>query len=532
MSFADKKHYAAPTLKSGRRADESSSFHSIGAVSERKRKAVVIGAGLGGLSAAIHLQQDGWDVTILERNGRVGGRMNITEGEGFQIDMGPTLLMMPEVLHNLFNYTGRTLSDYLDIQRLDPAYEVLFHDGTSLHMRGNPEEMAREIARLSPEDADRFPAMMNGMRGKYLNGRYNFIERQFNSPFSLIRPATLAGLLKALPMESVASYVGRYMKDERLRQAFTFQTLYLGISPYDCPAIYALLPYIEMEFGVWFPRGGMYAIADALYRLFIDMGGQVHFHRPVEKILVEDGRAQGVRLEDGTILRAGVVVCNMDLPSAYQRLLPEGVRRPTRVKRLNGMEHGCSAYLLYLGVRDLQTNWGHHTVVLSESYEETLQEIMHQKRLPSDPAMYVCIPTRTDPSLAPPGHDVVYILTIVPHASSQVDWQGEIPALRERVLNKLERMGLPGLREKIVFERPFSPPDFERTYGCNFGSAFGISPRFFQSAYFRPQSRSAEADGLYFVGASTHPGGGIPMVLTSGRLTAEAIRSDRRLAAL
>ncbi len=492
-------------------------------------RAVVIGAGLGGLSTAIHLARQGWRVDILESNRRSGGRMNVIEQDGFRIDMGPTMLMMPEVIEKTFEACGRDVRDYMEMSRLTPAYTMTWPDGATFAMGGSAAEMLESVRRFAPEDADRFPALLAGMKAKYENARHNFIEQSFNSLRDMVRPSTLRGMVQSLPLESVYKFVSRYISNERLRQAFTFQTLYLGISPYECPAIYALLPYIEMEFGVWFPKGGTIALADALERLFKELGGKIHFCTPVERVLLEGRRAVGVQSSDGRKWHADTVVCNLDVPTAYKRLLPPEIRRKHTDTALARRDYGCSGYLLYLGVKRIPSTWGHNMIVLSDDYGAVLDDICVKKRLPRDPAMHVCIPTRTDPSLAPEGHDVVYILVPCPNAHADIDWRTEGPLLRERVLDKLEASGLPGLRESIVFERAYTPPEFETEYGCYAGAAYsGLSPTFLQSAYFRPHSRSEEVADLYFVGASTHPGGGVPIVLTSGRLAAEEIVSARR----
>lgn len=458
------------------------------------------------------------------------------EAEGFRIDMGPTLLMMPEVIAGIFEACGRDVNDYLDMRRLDPAYRVRFADGSYIEMRSRVEAMQAEAARLSPSDAAHIPALFAAMKSQYLNARYNFIEKPFHGIGSLMRPQTLWGLAKALPVTSVYNFVARYIRDERLRQAFTFQTLYLGISPFDCPSIYALLPYIEMEFGVWFPMGGIMSVAQALVRLLREMGGEIHVNARVYRIMTEGRRACGVVLDQfrgapDRFIEADAVVANVDTPTAYSRLVPASLRRKHADDRLAAKDYGCSAHLLYLGVRALEGDFLHHEVLLSTDFKSTLDDIIRHKVLPRDPALYVCIPTRTDPSLAPPGHDVVYVLTPCPHLDGPVDWEREGPRLRETVIGKLERAGLCGLRHKIVFEREFTPMDFERLYGCYRGSAFGLSPRFFQSSYFRPQMHSEEVEGLYFAGAGTHPGGGVPMVLTSGRLAAETVLADHAVTA-
>ena len=496
---------------------------------DSRPNAVVIGAGLGGLSAAIHLARQGWKVDVIERNERSGGRMNVIREAGFTIDMGPTMLMMPEVVENIFRACGRDIKDYLTWTRLTPAYTIVWPDGSQLNMGGSIEEMIAHMQQFAPEDSANIRPFIGKMRAKYENARHNFIERPFNSLRDMANTQTLRGLMKALPLESVYKFVSKNIQNEKLRQALTFQTLYLGMSPYTCPSIYALLPYIEMEFGVWFPRGGTIALADALEKLLRELGGSLHYNQPVERIDVEGRKATGVHTCDGRDWQADVVVCNLDVPMAYKTLLPPHVRRKHTDARIEKHDFGCSGYLLYLGVKKIPSDWGHNMIVLSDNYQQIIDDICVRHILPRDPAMHVCIPTRTDPSLAPPGHDVVYVLVPCPNTNAEIDWKREAPLLRERVLTKLESEGLPGLRDNIVFEREFTPPEFESLYGCCAGAAYsGLTLGILQSAYFRPHSRSEDVNGLYFVGASTHPGGGVPIVLTSGRLAAEEITATAR----
>jgi phytoene desaturase len=506
-------------------------MHVAGAGGENSKQAVVVGGGLGGLSAGIHLARQGWHVTLFEKNENCGGRMSMVNEEGFQIDMGPTLLMMPEVLYQIFESCGRKLEDYLTLHRIDPAYRVNFADGEHLEMRTNIQDLAEDAKRFAPSEAANIEKLFRAMRKQYTNARYNFIERPFVSLTSLIRPQTIAGLTQALPMTSVYKFVSKYVKDERLRQALTFQTLYLGISPMNCPSIYALLPYIEMEFGVWFPQGGMQSVARALEKLLRELGAEIHTNTPVTEITSHAGKVTGVRVLDPVLnvsrhIPCDYVLANVDTASAYSHLLKGAERKTHSDEKIAARDYGCSAYLLYLGVKDLPKNFKHHEVFLGDDYEGTLHAITRAGEFPADPALYTCIPTRTDPSLAPEGHDVLYVLVPCPHSKSKVDWAAETPAIRERVLDKLQRLGFGNIRENIVFEKQFTPLDFQDRYALYAGSAFGLAPLFTQSSVFRPRMKSEEVDGLYFAGAGTHPGGGVPIVITSGRLAAECITAD------
>lgn len=518
----------------GSSVQERSTGQNTGSTSTSRSKgnsnsAIVVGAGLGGLSAAIHLARRGWSVKVLEKNHHPGGRMNVIREAGFTIDMGPTMLMMPEVIHDLFGVCGKSSEDYLQMRRLQPAYRILWPDGVSLDMGLSTDEMKAQVRAIAPEDEAGIGQLFEAMRDKYENARHNFIERPFNSMRDMLSPTTLKGMVKALPLESVYSFVSKYLRTERLREAFTFQTLYLGMSPFDCPSIYALLPYIEKEFGVWYPQGGTGQLAVAMEKLLLEMGGSVEYGATVKKIVIEQGEAKGVRMVDGTLHMADAVVCNADAPAAYRDLVDGEHRKKYSDDRLAKYEYGCSGYLLYLGVKELSHNYMHNMILLSDDYKNVLHDTCHAGRLPEEPALHVCIPTVTDRSLAPPGHDVVYVLVPCANTTGDICWDTEGPKLRERTLAKLEACGLPGLREKIVFERTFTPREFEELYGCYAGAAYGsLTPSFMQSACFRPRSKSEDVNRLFFVGAGTHPGGGVPIVLTSGRLAADAVEQAVR----
>jgi phytoene desaturase len=425
------------------------------------------------------------------------------------------------------------MEDYIPVQRLDPAYEVRFGDGTRLDLTSSPAELAEGFRRFNPRDAERLPALLQDMERKYQNGRYRFIERQFNHLGDLLNPTTLTGMARAMPLESVWNYISRYIQDPRLRQALTFQTLYLGTSPFACPSIYGFLPYIEMKFGVWFPKGGMYAIAQGLAKLFQEMGGKIECNTRVRQIDVQGGAANGVSLADGRRFSADVVVSNCDVQTTYTQMLDPAHRPKNTDERMWKRDSGCSGYLLYLGVKRLPPGWKHHTVVLPQDYTGVMHDLFRKRSLPREPALYTCVPTVSDPSLAPDGHHVLYILAPVPHLDAHIHWPEAAPEFRNRCIQAVERAGWDGLEDDIVMERQWTPQDFLGKFGLFRGSAFGLTCSFWQSAYFRPHNRSEDIRNLYLVGASTHPGGGVPIVLTSARLVAEGIladaeRADRR----
>ncbi|HTE18591.1 MAG TPA: phytoene desaturase family protein, partial [Armatimonadota bacterium] len=427
----------------------------------------------------------------------------------------------------IFTSCGRKVEDYIPIRRLDPSYEIRFGDGTRLDM-GRAEEMQERFAQFNQRDAERLPALLRDMHKKYVTGRYKFIDRPFNHIGDLLHPSTMGGLAQALPLESCWRYVSRYCDDPRLRQALTFQTLYLGTSPMDCPSIYGFLPYVEMEFGVWFPVGGMYAVAAGLARLFQELGGKLECGVGVREIQVRNGTAEGVCTDDGRCLKADAVISNCDVQTTYTQLIDAAHRPSNTDRRMWKHDSGCSGFLLYLGVRRLPPGWKHHTLILPEDYTGVMDDMFHKRCLPREPALYACVPTCSDPSLAPEGHHILYVLAPVPNLDAHVDWQGAAPEFRDRCIRALVAAGWDGLEDDIVLERRWTPHDFMTKYGLFRGSAFGLSCTFWQSAYFRPHNRSEDIRNLYLVGASTHPGGGVPIVLTSAKLVAEAVEADAR----
>lgn len=485
----------------------------------------VVGAGLGGFSAAIRLQARGWDVTVFEKNNRPGGRMNLIDEKGFKIDMGPTLVMMPEMLHEVFEAANRKLEDYLDLVQLTPSYKVQLGDGSVFNMTSALTELVDQLEKRSPDDARRFFNYFQEIHQKYRLSREYFIEKTFNSLSDMVNPQTLKGLFSAKPFGTVTSFTKKYIKDPYLRAAFTFQTLYLGVSPHQCPSVYSLLPYIELAEGVWFPRGGVYQIAKAFEKLFLELGGEIRYKHPVDSFQFDGRRITGIYSKD-RFFPAQAVICNQDTGKAFKDLIPEAKRPSAPDKKVDRLDYGCSSLMIYLGVNKKYDDMAHHTVVLPRHFDDVLDDLFKQGVPPAEPAYYICRPTATDSGLAPQGCDVIYLLVPVPHLKQYNRWdKTSVELYKNSVLSQVERDYLPGLRQHIELEKVFTPGDFKTAYGIMHGSAFGLSPSFFQSAYFRPRNVSPDIDNLYFAGASTHPGGGIPVVLLSGRLVADEIAS-------
>lgn len=480
--------------------------------------AVIVGAGLGGLATAVRLAAKGWRVSVFDKNAEPGGRMSTVSAGAFTWDCGPTLIMMPEVLRELWAAADRRLDADVELTRVDPYYRVVFAEGGRLDLTGDLPRMVQNVEAIEPGGGARVLAFLAAAERLMSRTRGPIIERTFGGLRDLTRPAVLRALLRARPFASVASMAAEHFRSDALRQAFSFQTLYLGTHPGATPAAYVMIPFVEAALGVWYPTGGVHRIAQAMARLAEKLGAEIHLETPVTEIITEGGRAAGVTLAEGRRVRADVVVANADWGHTQRDLLRHG----ERIKR---RDWGSSGTLFLLAARG-PFEGPHHQFLLSGDFRGNLDDIFARRRLPLDPSIYVSRPTATDPSLAPAGTDLLYVLVPTPTLDSAVDWTAELPAFRQRVFARLARAGFSGLSARIVAETTLTPETFGRRYNLSHGSAFGLAATLLQSGPFRPTLRSRRYAGLYHVGASVHPGGGVPIVITAGRMITEAIIRD------
>ena len=505
------------------RADRADGTDGTATPPERPtaRDVTVIGAGLGGLASAIRLQAAGYRVTVLEQASHPGGRCGTWESEGFRFDTGPTLLLMVDYLERLFTDVGRRLGDYLTLVQLDPNYEVHYADGSRLDVSSRLNAMLGEVERLEPGAGPEFLRFLGEAGRLYRIGLDGFVDRNVHRPRDFFNLKNGYLMLRGRAMQNLRKMVGRFFTDERLRSAFSFQSLYLGLSPYEAPAIYSLLAYTEVAGGLYFPMGGMHAIPRALARLATELGVRIEYRTKVRALGQDGNRVTHVVLADGERRPAGTVLANADLPYVYESLL--GQPYPGIEK----YEFSCSAFLMYLGTDRPYPKLSHHTLVVPADLEQACDDIFRRGRVPDDPAFYICNPNKTDPSLAPAGGENLYVLVPVPSRQVEpLDWSREGPALEARMLARLERFGLTGLRRHVVTRRIFTPADFTSDFGATRGEAFGLSHGIDQVGWFRPHNRHARYQNLFFVGQSTHPGCGIPMVLISARCVTERMQQE------
>ncbi len=495
------------------------------------KRIVVIGSGFGGLAAAVRLAARGHQVTLVEKRDQPGGRAYVYKQDGFVFDGGPTVITAPWMITELFELAGRNAADYVTMVPVDPFYRIFFPDGEHFDYTGDRDRMNATIEAFSsfPGDVEGYARFVAKTERIFDKGFTELATTPFLKPIDMLKVAP--DLIKLASYRTVYGLVSRFVKDDRLRQVLSFHPLLVGGNPFQTTSIYTLIHHLEREWGVWFAMGGTGAIVDALVRLFEELGGTLLLNTEVEEILTSGKLATGVRLINGQDLPADIVVCNGDVAAAYQRLLPAASRRKYTDRRLAHMRYSMSLVVIYFGTdiryRDLPGNTlAHHNIILGPRYRELLSDIFQRKVLAEDFSLYLHMPTITDPDLAPPTGDAFYVLAPVPHLGGKTDWEREAKPFRDRIMNVLEEHYLPDLSSHIVSEWMIDPRHFESVLNTYLGSAFSVEPILTQSAWFRPHNRSEELSNLYFVGAGTHPGAGLPGVLSSAKIADDLIAEE------
>lgn len=491
----------------------------------KKKTALVIGAGIGGIATAARLAKNGYEVTVLEKESTPGGRCNQIIRDGHRFDIGPTLFLMPEIWEETFTALGETMSDHLQLKRIDPTYKVHFDDGLKLALTSNIGDMQTQLEKVDKTAFTGFLNYITEGSKHYKMSVEKFVGRNFYNIFEYFSLGNLPLLFQLKALKKHYANAGRFFNDDRLKAAFTFQNMYLGLSPYDAPATYSLLQYTELAEGVWYPVGGMYAGIQALVKIAEKLGVKFIYNAPVKKLNVEGSKVKGLLLENGREFSADIFVGNADLPYIYKELLPKN----NQAKKLENKLYTCSTIMFYWGVDKTYPQIGHHNVFLGGDYKASFDQIFKDHTLPDVPSFYVHAPARTDPAAATKGQDTLYVLVPVGHldARTEQDWDALVDRARETVFTRLAKeLGADDLREHIKFEIVYQPKVWKERFNLEKGAAFGLSHNFWQVGYLRPQNRHKQYKNLYFTGASTHPGTGLPIVLLSARLTTERILQE------
>ena len=482
----------------------------------RRAHAVVIGSGFGGLAAAVRLGARGYRVTVLEKLDAPGGRAYVFRQDGFTFDAGPTIITAPWLLEELWALCGRKLHDDIELKSLSPFYDIRFDDGSVFTYSGDPEAMRAQIRKFSPADVPRFDRFMRHSKRIYDYGFGVLADVPFHSFGTMLMAVPKILLLGG--HRTVYGLVSSYLRDPRLRIAISLHPLLIGGNPFSVTAMYCLINHMEREWGVHFAMGGTGELVKGLVGLIRNQGNSLRCNAEVRRILVEDGRAAGVELADGTRIAADVVVSNADAAWTYNKLLPPRGRRRWTPGKVRRTHYSMGLFVWYFGTNRRFPEVPHHSMVLGPRYRGLLRDIFKRKTVAKDFSIYLHRPTATDPALAPPGCDTFYALAPVPHLEAGFDWETGAEAYRQAVAERLEETVMPGLRESVVSSRVMTPKDFESRYNSYLGAGFGPEPLLWQSAWFRPHNSSEEVAGLYMVGASTHPGAGIPGVIASARV--------------
>jgi phytoene desaturase len=488
--------------------------------------AIVIGAGIGGIAAAAHLARRGMHVTVLEKNPRPGGRCDTFTREGHEFDIGPTLFIMPQLFEAEFAALGTSVHEMLELQRVDPTYRLVFDDGSDISLTSDLKAMHDQLEAIEPGSFNGFLRYLDEGNRHYDIATERLVNRDFRTAgeFFTLQNAPLAYSLK--PFIPHYTNMASYFKNPRLKSAFTFQDVYMGLSPFEAPSTFSMMSYTELAHGAWYPKGGMYQVVEALVTLARQAGVEFEFDAEVERINVSGNVANGVLMADGRRLDADVVLANADLPYVYNNLLPD----KDLAKELTNKRYSCSTVSFFWGVDKPYEQLGPHTLFLADDYHENFISIVDNLDIPKNPSLYIHAPARLDPSKAPLGQDTLIAIVPVGHLSKngrQQDWECILDKAREAVFKRLARIGITDLQEHLKFETSYNPLSWRKRYNLMKGATHGLSHNLLQLGYFRPHNRHQRYGNLYFVGASTHPGTGVPTALVSARLAAERIAEEQ-----
>ena len=484
----------------------------------------ILGAGPGGLASALLLAEAGVPVRVIERRARVGGRTSAIQADGFTFDMGPTFFLYPEPLAAIFRQLGLDMLQEIPMVRLDPQYRLSFGSGGHLDATPDPERMEAAIAAFSPQDAGAFRGFMAENRRKFERFAPIF-GMPFEQPTDLLRPEMIRALPDLHPLRSLGQDLARHFRDPRLQLAFTFQSKYLGMSPFRCPSLFSILSFLEYEHGVWHPLGGCRSVTETMARIARSRGVEILLDEEVTGLEFEGRKVRRVRTNRGQY-ETGPVVVNGDFAHVMQRLVPDRLRSRWKDRRIAEARYSCSTFMLYLGLEGRYDDLPHHTIHISSDYEGNLADIERHGRLSPEPSFYVQNASVTDPSLAPEGMSTLYVLVPVPNMRPGLDWSVEGPKFREKVLDELGRIGLTDVRRRIRHETCITPADWQDDMAIHRGATFNLAHDLGQMLHLRPHNRFEDLDNVYLVGGGTHPGSGLPVIFESARISSRLLLED------
>jgi phytoene desaturase len=490
-----------------------------------KEKAIVIGSGFGGLGAAARLAARGFDVEVYEKLDKPGGRAYVFDINGYKFDSGPTVITVPFLFDEIFEMASRNRQDYVEFVKLDPFYRIFNSEGRYFDYNDNPKFIHCEIEKWNPADVDGYDRFMSTTKDIFQKGFVELADKPFLTLPDMLRVAP--DLIRLKSHQSVYKYASQFIEDEFLRRVFSFHPLLIGGNPFDASSIYAMIHYLEREWGIHFPMGGTGALVKALVKLIEELGGVMHYNTEVKEILVKGRRTTGIRLNDGSIRRADHVISNADVAWTYTRMIPSKARglRNSDYRYKNLTKYSMSLFVLYFGTkrRYLDSKLAHHNIILGKRYRGLLDDIFNKNVLAEDFSLYLHMPTLTDSSLAPEGGETFYVLSPVPNLGANIDWAKAAKPYRNAIMQFLEDNFLPDLQANLAVEHYIDPLYFQNKLNSHIGAGFSIQPVLTQSAWFRPHNRSEDFDNLYFVGAGTHPGAGLPGVLSSSKIVENLI---------
>jgi len=492
------------------------------------KSVIVIGAGIGGLAAAVRLQKLGYAVTIYEQADQPGGKMNQITGQGFTFDVGPTIVMMRAIYEEIFEFCDVDPHDYLPFQRVEPIMQLIFGDQSTMQLSSDLPTLIAELERFAPEDTSGMLAFLADIYQRYTIAKPNFLDRSFRTWRDFYNLPSLYAGLQLKTFNNAYRSISKFIKNENLRNSLAFQTLYIGISPYQGPSLYNIIPMIELFYGVDFLPGGMYTVVTSLVRLFEELGGTLHLNTPVTAINIDQRVTTGVQVADKSI-PSDYVLCDADFPTAMTTLIKDEKQRGKYTNhKIANLDYSCSCLVFYLGLDKKYPTKALHTIHFAKDFQQNVADLFVHGRLPTDPSYYVYVPSQMDPSLAPPDCEAVYLLVPVPELSKFNDWSPEvIAAYRQQLLADLSQTEpFTDIEDHVIFEQQFTPQDFKTKFGAYNGATFGLRPTLKQSNYYRPHNKFPYADHLYFCGSSTHPGAGVPIVMQSAKLAVKELLTD------